>query len=130
MLRSHKAGDPPYNLSSFPNLFNLPILSNLSSLPISACRQAARQEYFQRSDFRSLTTQGEIPVDRHFTLGKLALLLGVQEHQLRQLANRGKVPHSRAGRFRLFKESDLPKIRQACVDAGFLDLSVLEVASV
>jgi hypothetical protein len=61
------------------------------------------------------------------TLGKLALKLHVQDHQLTRLCDRGKVPFQRAGRIRLFAESDIPAIRAALIAAGYLKPESREV---
>ncbi len=55
----------------------------------------------------------------HFTVGKLALAVGAQEHQIRRLADRGKIPCVRAGRYRVFNAVDLPAIRRAVAEAGY-----------
>jgi hypothetical protein len=59
----------------------------------------------------------------HLTLGLAAVRIGggVQHHHLRRLARRGAIPHQRAGRLHLVAVADLPRIRAACVAAGYLE---------
>jgi hypothetical protein len=56
----------------------------------------------------------------YLTLGKCALALGVQEWQLRRLADAGRVPFTAAGSYRLFASRDLPAIRSALRAANYL----------
>lgn len=63
-----------------------------------------------------------------FTLGKLAVRIGVSEWGLRNLANLGRIPHTHAGKYRLFAEADLPAIRKECIRAGYLAPDVQEGA--
>jgi DNA-binding transcriptional MerR regulator len=57
---------------------------------------------------------------KQMTVGEAAQQLGCREWQLRSLFNRGRLPEpERIGRFRLIDSADLPKIRQALVDAGY-----------
>lgn len=55
------------------------------------------------------------------TLGIAATHIGgqVQVHHLRRLAAKNLIPHVRAGKIRLVKVADLPKIREACKRAGY-----------
>jgi hypothetical protein len=56
----------------------------------------------------------------YFTLGKLAIRLRVSEWSLRNLADLGRIPHTHAGKYRLFAEADIPTIRAECIRAGYL----------
>jgi DNA-binding transcriptional MerR regulator len=69
-------------------------------------------------------------VGNFFTLGKLAVRIGVSEWSLRNLANLNRIPYTRAGTYRLFAEADLPTIRQVCIEAGYLKEVEREVARV
>jgi DNA-binding transcriptional MerR regulator len=62
------------------------------------------------------------------TLGRVAVKVGVPEHQLRRLCKLGLVPFDLAGRIRLFSESDVPAIRAALIAAGYLRSDAREVA--
>lgn len=55
-----------------------------------------------------------------YTLGKLALKLGVQAFVLQRMANRGAIPFMKADRFHVFTEEHIPAIRAALVKAGYL----------
>lgn len=57
----------------------------------------------------------------HLTLGLAATRIGggVQHHHLDRLARRNAIPHTKAGRFRLVAEADLPAIREICAKAGY-----------
>lgn len=59
-------------------------------------------------------------MNENLTFGPAATRLGVQVYHVEKLANRGVIPFNRAGRFRFVKESDLPKIRKALIEAGYL----------
>ena len=65
------------------------------------------------------------------TLGLAAVRIGdgVQLHHLDRLARRGAIPHTRAGRIRLVAVADLPLIRAACVQAGYIRSDPPEVAA-
>lgn len=56
------------------------------------------------------------------TTGVAATRIGgpVQGHHIRRLANLEKIPYTRAGATRLLRVADLPKIRKALIEAGYL----------
>jgi hypothetical protein len=54
------------------------------------------------------------------TIGVMSLRVGILEMQLRKLCNRGKVPHKRVGRTRVFDTADTEQIRKVAIDAGYL----------
>jgi hypothetical protein len=54
------------------------------------------------------------------TLSECALAVPCQEWQLRELADNGRVPSVRAGTYRALAHRDLPAIRAACREAGYL----------
>ncbi len=58
------------------------------------------------------------------TTGVAALAAGLLAHHLRQLAEDGRVPGERAGRFWTFRREDVPTIRKAAEAAGFLKAEV------
>lgn len=60
----------------------------------------------------------------HHTPGILATRLGVQPHHLARLIKRHIIPFTRAGRFHLIAEADLPQVIQALKDAGYLRTEV------
>jgi hypothetical protein len=66
---------------------------------------------------------------KFYTLGKLAVRLCVTEWSLRNLAKLGRIPHTHAGKYRLFAEADLPAIREECLRAGYLTPDVHEGAA-
>jgi excisionase family DNA binding protein len=66
----------------------------------------------------------------HFTTGKLAVRLGVQEHHIRELARRGTIPFVTAGKYRVFSEADVPVISRALIAAGYLKAPTAEAAGV
>jgi hypothetical protein len=56
-----------------------------------------------------------------FTLGKAASRLGCQAWQIRRLFERGILPEpGRVGAYRVIPERDLPKIKAALIEAGYL----------
>jgi hypothetical protein len=57
------------------------------------------------------------------TLGKAALAVPCQEWQLRRLADAKLVPCNLAGSYRVFSRSDLPAIRAAAREKGYLPKS-------
>lgn len=57
---------------------------------------------------------------RYVTLGKAAIELRCSEHHLRTLADRERIPVTRAGKYRLFAVADFPAIRAALIEAGYL----------
>ena len=57
---------------------------------------------------------------RLIMLGKAAIELRCAEHHLRKLCDHGRVPFTRAGRYRVFDEANLPTIRDALVEAGYV----------
>jgi len=74
------------------------------------------------TDGRRLTSHkwGTVMI-RYLQLGDVAARLGCREWQLRRLFERGLVPEpARAGRGRVFTEADLPALRSALVNAGYL----------
>jgi hypothetical protein len=54
------------------------------------------------------------------TLGVAADRLGVQLYRLSRLFQRGALPTVRVGRYRVIRESDLPRVKAACLAAGYL----------
>lgn len=54
------------------------------------------------------------------TLGEAADRLGVQVHRLRRLFLKGLLTGERVGPNRVIPEGDLPKVRKALEDAGYL----------
>lgn len=59
--------------------------------------------------------------EKRFTLGEVADLCGTQAWRVRRLFERGLVADcERVGRQRVVKESELPAIRKALADAGYL----------
>lgn len=56
------------------------------------------------------------------SIGRMCLLVGVMEKQLRKLCDRKpeKVPHAKVGLVRVFDVRDVAKIRKACIEAGYL----------
>jgi hypothetical protein len=60
----------------------------------------------------------------HYTPGVLALRLGVQPHHLARLIKRRLIPFTRAGRFHLIAESDVPRVCEALKAAG---IAVIEL---
>jgi hypothetical protein len=54
-------------------------------------------------------------------IGAVAVRLGCREWQIDRLIKRKLIPEpGRCGRFRTFVEEDLPTIRRALVDAGYI----------
>lgn len=58
--------------------------------------------------------------ETHLTFGMLAARLGVVRYRLEALADRGLIPFVRAGRIRVVPASELPGIRKALVEAGYM----------
>jgi hypothetical protein len=56
------------------------------------------------------------------TIGRLAVRLGVMEQRFRRFASKRPdlVPQGRVGTMRVFREEDIPAIREACVKAGLI----------
>ena len=54
------------------------------------------------------------------TLPAIAVRLRVREFHVRELIRRGIVTPSRAGHAFFFPESQLPEVRKALIDAGYL----------
>lgn len=54
------------------------------------------------------------------TIGPLAVRLGLLDAHLRKLCNREKIPFLIFHGMRVFRESDVPAIRAACIEAGYL----------
>lgn len=61
------------------------------------------------------------------TTGVLAAKLGTQSHNIRTLIERGAIPHTRAGTMYLIADTDLPKVREELVRAGYISESILGV---
>ncbi len=57
---------------------------------------------------------------RLIMLGKAAIELRCAEHHLRKLCGQNLIPFQRAGKYRVFSADDLPKIRLALIEAGYL----------
>ena len=58
--------------------------------------------------------------DSLLTFGPASIKLGCQPHHLDKLARGKKIPHQVAGRFRVVRVADFPKIRKALIAAGYL----------
>lgn len=76
--------------------------------------------------FRILNFQ-EQHVARLITLGKAAIELRCAEHHLRKLCDLDRIPFVRAGRYRVFDVENLPQIRKALIEAGYVAASTNEV---
>ncbi len=60
-------------------------------------------------------------MSKYLTLGQVALQLGCLTWQIQRLYQRGILPEPpRLGQHRLVTEKDLPKIRKALLEAGYL----------
>jgi hypothetical protein len=72
----------------------------------------------------------------HLTLGLVAALLSdahnhIEAHHIRTLFLRGRLPEPpRVGRFRVVSLDQVPEIRRALVEAGYLKPTPAEVSSV
>jgi hypothetical protein len=61
---------------------------------------------------------------RFLTTGEAARRLGAAEWQVARLFVRNLLPEpARFGRYRLIDESDLPQLREALVEAGYLQVA-------
>ena len=59
-------------------------------------------------------------METHVTTGKLALPLGCQHWHIVKLIERKAIPYSLAGRYRPIAVSDIDRVREALVAAGYL----------
>ncbi len=60
------------------------------------------------------------PTPKVLSSGILGLRLGCLKSQIDRLASEGKIPFTKAGRFRVFFESDFETIRATLVKAGYI----------
>jgi hypothetical protein len=67
-------------------------------------------------------------VARFLTLGKTAIELGCAEFHLRKLCAEDRIPHAKAGKYRLFAVEDLPRVREVLIEARYLPADSEEVA--
>jgi hypothetical protein len=69
-------------------------------------------------------------MNTHLTPGVLAARLGAQPHHIAKLIRRGLIPFTRAGRWHLIAVADVPIVRAALVNAGYVPAPTADTPAV